>query len=475
MFTESGSKLFFATHVRQHQPLYATKLRGHTAHRDGRAQVGYYTMKDGMETFPDPLPDGRSYPGGQVVSYDRETGLFDTYGQVVTSNGPEGAVSFAMDPDRNRAYVISWPHGNFLVFDLAAKSVQDLGPVAAGGEAVHPRTGQYRCLCRSLLIDPGDGSVYFTTSSGSILVYRHGDGVATFAEGALRRDYFGLYDGTKVRHVGRRERAGRSTLKQACAIFACCSLLRLQHHRYGVSLLQKGSVVISNPPPIMPCIPPEAFDTSSRLTLRLSVLHSVPSGRNIVGGHATTKPGSMAYHWRQVVWCASKGCAYGVHGNSGYLFQFDPRAEPGQRVVVLPRLTSVPSRCTGNYDMFSYGYLGFTISASGVVYYLTGGSVGAQANDTAKGEAKGYEDLHLVTYDLTLGLYKDHGAIYLPPSPGAVAAGSNQRKSPTYVNSIGVGHDGSVYSLGRVEGQRSALFYVSGDQIKLPDATARMR
>ena len=49
---------------------------------------------------------------------------------------------------------------------------------------------------------------------------------------------------------------------------------------------------------------------------------------------------------------------YGVHGNSGYLFRFDPRTE---RVEVLDRITSEPSHRDGMFDQFSYGYLGFAL------------------------------------------------------------------------------------------------------------------
>src|SRR3546814_20534445 len=42
-------------------------------------------------------------------------------------------------------------------------------------------------------------------------------------------------------------------------------------------------------------------------------------------------PGSMAYNWRKVFWYGAEGVAYGVHGNSGYLFRFDPhRKEIGR-------------------------------------------------------------------------------------------------------------------------------------------------
>ena len=70
----------------------------------------------------------------------------------------------------------------------------------------------------------------------------------------------------------------------------------------------------------------------------------------------------MGYNWRQVVWYPADKHIYGVHGNSGYLFRFDPKAE---RVEVLDRITSRPSKRSGMFDQFSYGYLGFTLGPDG--------------------------------------------------------------------------------------------------------------
>jgi len=140
---------------------------------------------------------------------------------------------------------------------------------------------------------------------------------------------------------------------------------------------------------------------------------------------------------------------YGVHGNSGYLFRFDPRAE---RVEVLDRITSIPSQRAGMFDQFSYGYLGFTLGPDGrTIYYLTGGPAyvaGKRLAGKAKsamGESKGIENLHLVTYDVPTGHYLDHGAIFFT---------DGQR--PAYVNSIAVGQDGTVYALSRItEGRKT--------------------
>jgi hypothetical protein len=165
--------------------------------------------------------------------------------------------------------------------------------------------------------------------------------------------------------------------------------------------------------------------------------------KDYFGLYDPTSPGHMGYNWRQVVWRPAENAIYGVHGNSGYLFRFDPRAP---RVEVLERLTSLPSKRCGMFDQFSYGYLGFALGPDDrTIYYLTGGPIYENGkritgkDATGKGEAKGLENLHLVTYNITTSRYIDHGAIFMQ---------DGQR--PLYVNSITVGHDGSVYTLCRI-------------------------
>ena len=112
------------------------------------------------------------------------------------------------------------------------------------------------------------------------------------------------------------------------------------------------------------------------------------------------------------------------------------------------------------FDQFSYGYLGFTIGPDGrTLYYLTGGPVYqngrrvAGKSSTAKGEAKGTEDLHLVTYDIPARRYADHGAIFYEDGG-----------RPSYVNSIAVGRDGTVYTIARIpkgEGYRVDLMSIA--------------
>ena len=153
--------------------------------------------------------------------------------------------------------------------------------------------------------------------------------------------------------------------------------------------------------------------------------------------------GSMGYNWRQTVWHPGEKAFYGVHGNSGYLFRFDPAAT---HIELLDRITSEPSQRAGMGDLFSYGYLGFTLGPDGrTLYYLTGGPVYENGkrvkglDKVAMGMAKGIENLHLITYDIPTRGYKDHGPVFYP---------DGQR--PTYVNSIAIGQDGSVYTLARI-------------------------
>jgi len=322
-FVECEGKLYFATHV------------------------GYYTLVDGMEKIGVPPAGYKPYPGGHFLAYDMGTGKFH---DLAKAPHGEGILSMAMDTRRGRLYGLTWPTGRFILYDLAGKNLKDFGPTSKEGE--NGKGENYRTLCRSLVVDPQDGSVYFTTGDGAILRYRYDSDSIEVVEGEdMKKDYFGLYD--------------------------------------------------------------------------------------------PTSPGHMGYNWRQTIWCERERAVYGVHGNSGYLFRFDPRVP---RVDVLERITSLPSKRSGMYDQFSYGYLGFTISPDGrTLYYLTGGPVYVDGkrvvgkSKTAMGESKGIENLHLITYDIPTGKYTDHGPIFYA---------DGQR--PAYVNSIAVGKDGTVYTLARI-------------------------
>jgi hypothetical protein len=165
--------------------------------------------------------------------------------------------------------------------------------------------------------------------------------------------------------------------------------------------------------------------------------------KDYFGQYSVSTAGSMAYNWRQVFWYAPEKQIYGVHGNSGYLFRFDPS---GPRLEVLQRITSLPSQRSGMFDQFSFGYLGFKLGPDGrTIYYLTGGPIYVDGKRVrgedaiSRGAAKGLENLHLITYDIPTGRYQDNGTIFYP---------DGQR--PLYVNSIAIGQDGTVYTLARI-------------------------
>lgn len=130
--------------------------------------VGYYSFVDGMETLPQPkdLPSHvKPYPGGGVLSFipDSNKGTFQVHARVPDG---EGVLTMAVDPTRKRAYYLTWPSGKFGTTalytsqaDHDAKSVEEHTLAntlfeykgRGQGESVHPSTGLYRCVCRSMV------------------------------------------------------------------------------------------------------------------------------------------------------------------------------------------------------------------------------------------------------------------------------------------------------------------------------------
>ena len=249
-FYERDGKLYFSTHA------------------------GFYEIVDGMEMMVRNPPKGyKLYPGGHLISYNMATGKFEDLGKAPFG---EAFLTMTMDTKRGQIYGITWPKGYFIHYDLGTKKMKNLGTFSAKGEAGVPGK-TYRTLCRSMAVDPRDGAVYFTMSTGRILSYSAGT-LRTLEGVDMKKDYFGSYD--------------------------------------------------------------------------------------------PASPGHMGYNWRRVVWYAPENMAYGVHGNSGYLFRFDPRKLDLQ---VVERITSEPSKRSGMFDQFSYGYLGFDLGPDGhTIYYLTG-------------------------------------------------------------------------------------------------------
>jgi hypothetical protein len=300
-----------------------------------------------MEKMGIPPQGWTEYPGGHLQSYDPKAGKFEDYG---IAPDHEGIIAFNLDAKHRRGFGLTWPSGIFFRFNYATRELKSFGKTCALGEA--GKGADYRTVCRSIPVNPADGSAWYSTSEGNIFRYDAGkDAVEPVKGDNLRKDYFGIYD--------------------------------------------------------------------------------------------YTSPGHMGYNWRQTFFRPADEMIYGVHGNSGYLFRFDPGNE---RIEVLDRITSEPSKASGMFDQFSYGYLGFGLAHDGrTIYYLTGGPIYENGHrvagklSTAMGEAKGLEDLHLVTYDIVKRQYRDHGAIFYP---------NGQR--PLYVNSLAIGLDGTAYFLARI-------------------------
>lgn len=166
LFVESQGKLYFATHV------------------------GYYNppTPGGQELIGTPPPGYKPYPGGHFLSYDLRTGKFQNLAKAPAG---QGIISFAMDTERRRLYGLTWPSGLFLRYDMKTHKLRNFGPVTEGGEIGVPGS-TFRVLCRILVVDPSDGSVYFTTAEGRILRYRYDtDSIETVRGCNLRRDVFG--------------------------------------------------------------------------------------------------------------------------------------------------------------------------------------------------------------------------------------------------------------------------------------------
>jgi len=193
-------------------------------------------------------------------------------------------------------------------------------------------------------------------------------------------------------------------------------------------------------------------------SVSISKIPDVSLDIDYFGEYDPTGPGSMGYNWRSIFWYPPEQVAYGVHGNSGWLFQIDPH---NPEVELVQRITSEPSKKSGMFDQFSYGYLGFQLGPDGrTIYYLTGGPIYIDGQRVkgkehiAMGAAKGLENLHLITFDIPKKKYIDHGPVFYEDGG-----------RPTYVNSIAVGPYGNIYTLARFEQNGKIV----EDLIKIPN------
>jgi hypothetical protein len=177
IFVEYKGKLYFATHIGYYNPATAS----------------------GQELAGTPPPGYKPYPGGHFLSYDLATGHTESLARAPQG---EGIISFMMDPQRGRLYGITWPSGLFLRYDMQTHQLKNFGPYTLGGEKGIPGK-TFRVICRSLALDPDNGSVYFSTADGDIFHYDYNtDSLEKLKECNLRKDVFGQIDPSKPGTMG---------------------------------------------------------------------------------------------------------------------------------------------------------------------------------------------------------------------------------------------------------------------------------
>lgn len=183
----------------------------------------------------------------------------------------------------------------------------------------------------------------------------------------------------------------------------------------------------------------------------ISKVKGVSLKLDYLGQWDPTQPGVYGYNWRELAWDPNKNVIYGVTGESGYLFQFNPR-KPSLKII--RRLTAVTARRRGMFAGSHYGYLGFRFGPKGhILYYLTPGPV--KSNKTGKDSSK-KQLMHLITYNTTNGKYIDHGPIY-----------DEKGKPIIDAQDIAVTSD-AIYTIGRFKrGSKKVV-----DLVKIPNPMA---
>ncbi|MFC1650943.1 hypothetical protein ACFL2X_05180 [Candidatus Latescibacterota bacterium] len=134
-------------------------------------------------------------------------------------------------------------------------------------------------------------------------------------------------------------------------------------------------------------------------------------------------PDNVECVWRSIRWSDSLQKFYGVIYYSDWLFSYEPASG---EIEYFDRIASAPNRKSGKV---SYSTLAFELSDDGeTVYYIV-------SNDAPKKDGTGADtELHLVTYNIPLRLYSDHGAIEL-----------DDGRKPRYCQGLEIGGDGNLY------------------------------
>jgi hypothetical protein len=136
----------------------------------------------------------------------------------------------------------------------------------------------------------------------------------------------------------------------------------------------------------------------------------------------TTRSGFDRVLWRSIRWSGTMQRFYGVDAVCEYLFSFEPKSG---ELEIIDRIAAGPNRRSGAVTGAS---LAFELDSDGrTVYYIT--SARALLPDAAF-----RRELRLVTYDIPLRRYNDHGPIVL-----------DDGRYPNGCSGLDVGRDGNLY------------------------------
>ena len=114
---------------------------------------------------------------------------------------------------------------------------------------------------------------------------------------------------------------------------------------------------------------------------------------------------------------------YGIMYYTDWLFSFEPKTG---ELEIIDRISSGPNRKSGN---ISYSSLAFELSSNGNnILYIASNTVDQPYTSIT------VEELHLVTYNIPLRRYVDHGVIEL-----------DDGRRPRYCQGLEVGTDGNLY------------------------------
>lgn len=151
-------------------------------------------------------------------------------------------------------------------------------------------------------------------------------------------------------------------------------------------------------------------------------VYSIPFGKEGVGY-------SVEVSWRSVKWSDYHQKFYGVMYFSDWLISFDPKTG---ELEIIDRIAAAPNRKSGGTD---YSSLAFELSNDGkMVYYIP--SYTTVNPDGSSGES----EVHLVTYDIALRRYVDHGPIELADG-----------RRPRYCQGLEVATNGMLYMVGWIK------------------------